>query len=175
MTDAHPSGLRSVHVHDFNSADPRVWLPWSDLAHPLVEHPWLPPDANYVGATILELARVLTPDEANRLRVLVHWWHTVEAILPHTGDDVLAFTLEDGFARRPRYAHDVGLVAKSYGIRRVPDLFLGTSSKWKDLWPTILQEARAQMVSVPSAVRSVARTARLRRRARYVDIPLGTY
>ncbi|MGH2725812.1 MAG: hypothetical protein ACRDKS_02430, partial [Actinomycetota bacterium] len=91
------------------------------------------------------------------------------------GDDVLVFTLEDGFARRPRYAHVVGLVAKSYGTRRVPDLFLGTSSKWKDLLPTILQEARAQMVRFPSAVRSVARTARLRRRARYVDIPLGTY
>lgn len=171
----HPSGLRSVHVHDFNSWDPRAWVEWNDLAHPLVEHPWFPPDANYFGEVILELARLLGPEQASSLRVLIHWWHTVEAVPPFTGDDVLIFTLEDGFARRPRYAHDVGLVAKSYGIRRVPDLFLGTSTRWKDLFPTILQELRAQLVRLPSALASAARTARRQRRARYVDIPLGTY
>lgn len=173
MGDVHPSGLRSVHVHDFNSNDPRVWYEWNDLAHPLVEHPWIAPDANYFGATILELARLLGPQDASRLRVLIHWWHSVDAILPYTGEDVLVFTLEDGFARRPRYAHDAGLVAKTYGIRRVPDFFLGTS--WKDVGPTVLQEVRAQIVRFPSAARSAIRTARRRKRARYVDIPLGTY
>ena len=166
--------FRAVLVHDFNSGNPRRWLEWHELAAPLREHPWLPPDSAYIGSTLLALAEALGP-QAPAFRVLVSWWFGSEPILPYVGDDVIVFCLGDGFARKPSYSHDVRLVAKTHGVTRRPSLSLGDPPTWPALLPTLLQETRAQWIRLPAALRSMARTARRGRRATFVEIPLGTY
>lgn len=175
MAIAHSGGYRCVLAHDFNSGDPRKWFEWTNLAEPLKEHPWLPPDSVYVGRTLLELSELLGTAEAARFRIMVAWWFGVEAILPHVGNDVIVLCLGDGLGRKPRYSHDVRLVAKTHGVTRRPYVPLGPRSAWSATLPTLLQECRVQLIRLPAAGRSMLRTVVRRRRASFVEIPLGTY
>ena len=175
MVDTTSGGFRSVHIYDFNRADPHAWLPWVDLSDPVGEHPWIPRDAEYIGRTLLALADILGPSRAANLRVLVAWFWGVEPKLPYTGDDVIVFCLGDELGRKPNYSHDVNLVAKTGGWTRRPFVALGPIRSWGHVPAAVLQELRAQLLRLPSAVASMVRTIRHRRRPHFIEIPLAPW
>jgi glycosyl transferase family 1 len=167
-----PGGFRSVHIYDFNQSDPHAWLPWLDLSDPVGEHPWIPRDAVYIGRTLLELAKILGPDRSANIRVLVTWFWGIDPVLPFIGDDVIVFCLGDELGRKPRYSHDVGLVAKTGGWTRRPFVAPGSVVH---VPVAALQELRAQLLRLPSALASMSRTMRRRRRAHFIEIPLAPW
>ena len=169
-------GFRAVLLHDFRPENPESpWLGWNDLDEPLREHPWLPPDARYMAETICELSNALGHDRSAAVHVLVTWFYSFESVLPFSGDDVIVFCLGDESGRRPSYAHDVALVAKTNGVNRKPFIALGPPATWRGIPAAIVQEAHGQIRLLPRSVRSLLRTIRLRRRPAIVEIPLGTF
>ena len=174
MTDLSSDVFRSVDIYDFNRDDPRAWFPWHDLARPVDEFPWIPRDALYIGSCLRELARIIGPERARTLRILVTWYWRVDPILPHVGDDVIVFCLGDELARIPPYAHDVGLLAKT-GVTRRPFVAVGAPSTWGSLVPSVLQEVNAQLLRLPTALRSLRRSVRHRRPPAVVEIPLAPW
>jgi hypothetical protein len=86
--------------------------------------------------------------------------------LPVTGPHVVVLCLNDEFARTPRYAFDVGLVVKPYGVRRRP--YLARPA------PLVAaQEVAVQLRRLAYLSRAAVGTVVHRHRPCVVDVPLG--
>jgi hypothetical protein len=77
--------------------------------------------------------------------------------------------LNDEFARTPTYAFEVGLVVKTYGVRRRPFV----ARQWPAAGVVALQEAAVQLRRLPYLSRAVVGAAMHQHRARVLDVPLG--
>lgn len=140
--------------------------PWAiDQDPPL---PW--PDLRYFSQ-VLRLFDAITSD--CKLRVIV----TDEVIgnLPFAGRDVVVLCLHDELCRIPSYAHDVRMVAKTYGVHWTPNLFGGKRRSLAGFTTTLVQECLVQVRRTPSRLSAALRTMRTRREPTIVAIPLGTY
>lgn len=131
--------------------------------------PW--PDCRYFGQVLAAIDRS-RPDMGLRF-VLTKW---TDGPLPLRGDDVVVICIGDELCCVPGYAHDVRLVAKTYGVRRTPNaLPTGSSRSVAAVMATLVQEVIVQARRSPSLSRSGLRTVRRGRRPLVVDVPLGTY
>ena len=143
-------------------------IPWqldADLALP-----WpVGPDCRYFGG-VLQALDGASPDLGLRFVVTTR----IDGPLPIRGDDVVVVCIRDELCRIPTYAHEVRLVAKTYGVHRTPNVMSGGSGLLA-LGATLTQEAIVQGRRAPSILASRFRTMRSGRRARVVDVPLGTY
>ena len=141
-------------------------------------HPWrlddealLPwPDCRYFGQVLREVDRA-SPQLGLRF-VLTKRLH---GPLPLQGDDVVVVCLGDELSVMPGYAHDVRLVAKTYGVRRRSNLRPAPFRPLSAFSATVVQEAIVQGRRAPSFVRSQLRTVRRRYEPMVIDVPLGLY
>ena len=141
-------------------------VPWA--IHDESPLPW--PDGKYFGEAFAALDRAC-PDAG--LRVVLT--DRVTDRLPITGDDVIVICIRDELARMPAYSHDVGLVGKTYGVRRAPNDLDPRSQTLAGLAATLTQEMIVQGRRAPGAFRGAIRTLYRRSRPHVVDLPLGTY
>lgn len=130
--------------------------------------PW--PDCQYFAEVLAWLDRS-QPDLGLRFVVT----DRVTEPLPLQGDDVVVICIRDELARVPAYAHDVRLVAKTYGIRRTPNVLHGTWRSPTALVATLVQEGIVQARRAKSILASSLRTVTRRSSPRVLDVPLGTY
>ena len=89
--------------------------------------------------------------------------------LPVSGPHVVVLCVNDEFARTPAYAFDVGLVVKTYGVRRRP--FVAAHSPAAPV--VALQELAVQLRRLPYLSRAAVGSVAHRHRPRVVDVPLG--
>lgn len=141
-------------------------LPW-----PIDEQPPLPwPDLAYVGQ-VLRAFDAIGPECG--LRIIVTG--EVDADLPFSGNDVVAVCLRDELCRIPSYAHDVRMVAKTYGVHWTPNLLGAKRRSLGGFATTLVQESLVQVRRAPSRLSGGLRTVRQGRKPVIVAIPLGTY
>jgi len=143
----------------------RRLLPW-DLTPGA---PVVFPDLRYFGE-VMSALDALVPESG--LHVII----TTDLVgpLPVTGDHVVVVCLEDEFAVPPRYAHQVGLVAKTMGgRRRRPFVALWPPQRWRSSPMVMGQEVVVQARRAPWLVRNAVETARRGRPAHVLDLPLG--
>ena len=139
----------------------RPWLLDADSAEP-----W--PDCRYFGRVFRAFDRA-GPDLGLRL-VLTD---RVTGALPIRGDDVVVVCIRDELSRMPSYAHDVRLVAKTYGVTRTANQLQGGSPL--AVGATIVQEGLVQGRRLPALLVSQVHRRRRPRPPVVVEIPLGTY
>ena len=141
-------------------------VPW-----PIDDDPALPwPDLGYVRQ-VLKAFDAIRP-ECN-LRIIVT--DAVDSDLPFSGDDVVVLCLRDELCRVPSYAHDVRMVAKTYGVHWTPNLLGGKGRSLGGFATTLVQESLVQIRRMPSRLSAGLRTVRQGRKPVIVTIPLGTY
>ncbi len=154
-------GANRFYLIDLLDDEP---IPWQlDGETPL---PW--PDCRYFGEVLTAIDQA-HPDLGLRFVVT----NRVSGGLPVRGDDVIVICIRDELSRVPSYAHDVRLVAKTYGVRRTPNATDGLSLP--ALTATLVQEAIVQGRRAPSLFASWRRSLKSPRRPLIVDMPLGTY
>lgn len=140
--------------------------PWA--IHDASPLPW--PDAKYFGEVFAALDSVC-PDAG--LRVVLT--DRVNDRLPVSGNDVIVICIRDEISRMPIYAHNVGLVGKTYGVRRAPNALDRRSQTLSAMAATLAQEVIVQARRAPDVARSSIRSLYRRSRPKVVDLPLGTY
>ncbi len=140
--------------------------PWVLGSPPPVD--W--PDCRYFG----DMLQAVNAKLPNRGLSFILTKRVTES-LPLHGDNVVVVCLGDELCRTPSYAHDVRLVAKTYGVQRTPNVLKGTWRSPSALGATVTQELIVQARRAPSHVRSFLRSVRRQRRPLVIDIPLGTY
>ena len=128
------------------------------------------PDCRYFAAVLRAVDAGLADGGLNFILT-----KRVEGSLPLIGEDVVVVCIGDELCRMPAYAHDVRLVAKTYGVQRTPNVLKGTWESLPGLGATLAQEAIVQLRRAPSHVASRLQTLRRGRRPLIVDVPLGTY
>ena len=93
---------------------------------------------------------------------------------PVTGPEVVVLCLGDEFGVPPRYAHEVGLVAKTMGgRRRRPFVALWPPRRWSAVPMAAAQEAVVQGRRAPWLARDLTTTVRRRHAAAVLDVPIG--
>jgi hypothetical protein len=126
------------------------------------------PDLRYFADVMRELDR-LTP--AAGLGVLATT--DLRGPLPMTGDEVLVLCLGDELAVTPRYAQQVGLVAKTMGGSRRRLYVDVRGGRWRRLPVVGAQELIVQARRVPWKTHAAIAAARRGHRSNVLDIPLG--
>ncbi len=140
--------------------------PWDIDADPPV--PW--PDLGYLGQVLRALDDISSDCS---LRIIVT--DEVNVRLPISGHDVVVLCLRDELCRVPSYAHDVRMVAKTYGVHWTPNLLGGKRRSLSGVATTFAQESLVQVRRAPARLSSALRTLRRRHTPTIVAIPLGTY
>lgn len=141
-------------------------IPWSAID----ERDWPWPDCRYFGEVF---AAVDEAGPASGLRFVLT--DRIEGTLPLHGDDVVVVCIRDELSRIPTYAHDVRLVAKTYGIKRTPNALAAAPHSLPTTAATLAQEAIVHAKRARTLVRSAARSLRRGSGPRVIDVPLGTY
>ncbi|HEV2121731.1 MAG TPA: glycosyltransferase [Chloroflexota bacterium] len=132
--------------------------------------PSLWPDLNYFSQVLRAFDGITS--ESN-LRVIVT--DEVNGNLPFLGNDVVVLCLRDELCRVPSYAHDVRVVAKTYGVHWTPNLLGGKRRSPAGFATTLAQESLVQVRRGPSRLSAALRTVRKGQGPAIVVIPLGTY
>ena len=141
-------------------------MPW-----PIDDDPALPwPDLRYVRE-VLQAFDAMSPQ--GDLRIIVT--DVVDSDLPVSGDDVVVVCLRDELCRVPSYAHDVRMVAKTYGVQWTSNLLARKGGSLGGFATTLVQESLVQVRRMPSRLSAGLRTVRQGRKPVIVTIPLGTY
>ena len=148
-------------AYDFKEA--QAVVPW-DLDHRAA---WMPSDADYFADVLRHVDAV-----TSGLRFVLTWKFDID--LPFVGNDVVVICLADELARMPLYAHDVGLVCRTYASVR-PSVAIGPPSSWPGALLSAAHEARLQTRRLPYSMASARRTVRRRRRPKVLPVPVGIY
>ncbi len=143
-----------------------VLTPWS--LEPGTPAPW--PDCRYFGEVLTAVDRA-----APELGLCFVITDRIDASLPLRGDNVVVICIRDELSRMPSYAHEVRLVAKTYGVRRALDIPKNVWHLPRGLAATLAQEAIVQARRAPTFVASCVRRLRHGKPAVVVDVPVGTY
>ena len=141
-------------------------VPWSGIDER--EWPW--PDCRYFGEVF---AAVDEAGPARGLRFVLT--DRIEGTITLHGDDVVVVCIRDELTRVPSYAHDVRLVAKTYGIKRTANALDAAPHSLVTIAATLGQEAIVQAKRARSLLASAVRTLRRGSGPRVIDLPLGTY